>query len=89
MCDNQLQKQLEEEQAALQNEIKSQQSAKVVLIQNPSFVSQYSYQEKVDIIMSWFVQNIFIIIVLFLALVFVFLVRHLARKHSSVSKITR
>lgn len=75
-----MQQQLKDKRAAIENEVKSQELAKVVMIQNDSFTSQYAKQEKLDIISSRFVHNIFVIITLILACAFVFLVRYFAKK---------
>gem|GEM_PF-4271154 len=84
LCDDQIQKQLEEQQLALQNQIKSQQLENIVLIQNDSFVSQHASEEKRDIIMARFVRNILWIIIVFLALATGFLARYLAKRKFSL-----
>ncbi|MBU0626434.1 hypothetical protein KKG31_02330 [Patescibacteria group bacterium] len=80
---------MEAKKITLQNEIKRQELAKVVMIQNDSFSSQHAYQEKIDVISARFVYNIFIIIVLVLALAFGFLIRYLAKKKLLNFYITR
>ena len=80
LCDEQVQQQLEEKRAVMGSEVKSQKLASVVMIQNDSFISQYAYQEKLDIILSRCIRNMFGIIVLFFASVLVFLVRYFQKK---------
>jgi len=86
LCDDQIQKQLEEQQLTLQNQIKSQQLENVVMIQNDSFVSQHASQEKRDIIMARFVRNISWIIIIFLALAAGSLARYLAKRKFLIFK---
>ena len=85
-CDEELKNALLTKQILLQNNLEKQQAEKVVLIQNSSFVSQYSYEEKVDVISSWFVHNISRIIVILLALALMFLVIYLKKKNFLMTK---
>jgi len=68
LCDEEVEKQLQEHQLALQKELSRQKMEKVILIENISFVSQHASQEKMDARRAWLVRNRSRIIVLVLAL---------------------
>lgn len=90
MCDEDIVNMLQLRQNALFAEIQNKQNAKVIVMQNQSFKSQFAFREIVDNFFSWVVINIMNIILfsLFVAVIISILIMLKIYKKISFDKIS-